>query len=100
MIHLEVPPECSICSQRVARFWAQAATYGPPTPDDQFESEIGISGFCRDHRDAVLEKLTEALRTGGEVLSIMDPPIELRPHEIDPFLNFVDEWLRTRDASR
>ncbi len=98
MIHLNVPPECSLCSRRVARFWAQAATYGPPTPDGRVESEIGISGFCRDHRDAVAQKLADALRAGGEILAMMDPPIELRPHEINPFLNFVDEWLRARDA--
>jgi hypothetical protein len=88
------PGVCLICGQRVSRFWGIGASYVPPdVTDDSALSDISVAGFCRAHRADVIDEVRALVEAKGAVTFFMDPPVELRTHEIDLFIAYMSSGL-------
>ena len=88
------PGACLICGQRVSRFWGIGASYVPPdSTDESALSDISVAGFCRAHRDDVIDEVRTLVKAKGTVHFFMDPPVELRTHEIDSFIAYMAHGL-------
>lgn len=86
-----VPGICLICGQRASRFWGIGGTY--ETSPGELLSDISVAGFCLAHRQGVLEEVRLQLDKKGIVHYFMEPAIELRTNEIEPFFAFMQAGL-------
>ncbi|KAA1397848.1 hypothetical protein [Aeromicrobium ginsengisoli] len=81
----KVTGACAVCGQRVSRYWGIGATYVPhgETGEDVL-SDITVAGFCRTHKDQVIEVARADTAAKGTIQTFMDP-FELREHQVRDF---------------
>lgn len=83
---------CDICRKPTSRLLGVGA--GVVTHDTLAPSlRTAVLGYCGAHRDDVLPRFVDALALAGNVQWVSDPPVELRPAQVDAFLATVDRTM-------
>lgn len=85
--------ECLKCGRRVSRFWGAGFVY--QSADSQVLTDFTVAGFCLEHRESVLDLMKAESAQKGKFAGMLDPPVELRKHQISDFLAFFasGSWM-------
>ena len=83
--------QCLICGKPVSRLLGLGATID--VGNGVAESKISVVGYCAVHKQDVLPTFDAQMRELGEIISILDEGVELRPNQAEKWMRFSAEFI-------